>query len=561
MQPQSWRLGPAAGTGVPPPGCWHLVPEVSEITIGSLSSVVIWKYTVQGINQRGNVSSEWPDLGENTGDDFFHPSPGLMLFACLAFGCCVSSFAHRRQSRDPFQAVIYPVVLGAAVLIGLSLRADAHLVLLGYLPWATCAAMIISMSIHGLCRRLRPQVSRTIDEEKRSHRNPCDARHCTRAALNLKPCIPTNGESAMFTHGWRRATAAVTATAITLLGNTAFAQTWSACNPLLTSGCPANTALGMTINVDFTQGEVNSFLPSGGTPTYGPDGVSFTVARSGNAPQLESIFYIMFGRVEVTMKAAPGAGIVSSLVLLSDALDEIDMEWLGSDPNEVQTNFFSQGRPIYTNAQFNPAPNNQAEFTTYIIDWTADRIIWYVGGTVVRTVHFNDAPDLYPQTPMQIKFGAWAGGDPSNPPGTIEWARGPTDFSQGPFSMVVRSAVITDYSTGKQYTYSDASGKWQSIRSEGGAINGNLGAAQPISATVSAPPVTTHTASPTVPQGGIIGGSSTGTGPVRTVGPIPDGWVMTSDGKVVPIGGSSTVNPPKPIPLLWACLALWWLRR
>ncbi|KAL2271125.1 hypothetical protein VTJ83DRAFT_496 [Remersonia thermophila] len=342
----------------------------------------------------------------------------------------------------------------------------------------------------------------------------------------------------MLTRGWRRAAA----TAAALLGNTALAQTWSACNPLLTSGCPPNTALGMTINVDFTKGEVNSFVPSGGTPTYGPDGVSFTVAKSGDAPQLESIFYIMFGRVEVTMKAAPGAGIVSSLVLLSDALDEIDMEWLGSDPNEVQTNFFSQGRPIYTNAQFNPTPHNQAEFVTYTIDWTSDRIVWYVGGTIVRTVHFNDAPELYPQTPMQVKFGAWAGGDPANPPGTIEWARGPTDYSQGPFSMVVRSAVITDYSTGKQYTYGDASGKWQSIRSEGGEINGNLGGAAPISATTSAPPVTTHTASPTVPQGGIIGSS---TGPVRTVGPIPSGWVMTSDGKVVPIGSSSTTPPNK----------------
>ena len=316
--------------------------------------------------------------------------------------------------------------------------------------------------------------------------------------------------------------------------------------------CPANTALGMTINVDFAQGAVNSFVASGGTPTYGKDGVSFTVARKGDAPQLTSVFYIMFGRVEVTMKAAPGAGIVSSLVLLSDALDEIDMEWLGGDSSEVQTNYFSKGQTTtYNRGQFNPAPNNQAQFITYTMDWTSERIVWYVGSTVVRTLRFDEAAGQYPQTPMQVKFGAWAGGDPSNPPGTVEWARGPTDYSKGPFSMVVRSAVVTDYSTGKKYTYGDTSGTWQSIKSDGGKINGNIGNAGAVIATASAAPAT-NSLSPTIPPGGIIGGSSTqgGSAATRTVGPIPDGWVMTSEGKIVPVG-SSTVStysclPPTP---------------
>ncbi|KAG7293120.1 hypothetical protein NEMBOFW57_003166 [Staphylotrichum longicolle] len=297
----------------------------------------------------------------------------------------------------------------------------------------------------------------------------------------------------------------------------------------------------MTIKVDFTQGAVNSFVASGGTPTYGKDGVSFTVARRGDAPQLTSVFYIMFGRVEVTMKAAPGAGIVSSLVLLSDALDEIDMEWLGSDSSEVQTNYFSKGQTTtYNRGQFNPAPNNQGQFITYIMDWTADRIVWYVGGTVVRTLRFDEAAGQYPQTPMQVKFGAWAGGDPSNPPGTVEWARGPTDYSKGPFSMVVRSAVVTDYSTGKKYTYGDTSGSWQSIRSDGGKINGNIGNAGAVTVTASAA-AATNSLSPTIPPGGIIGGSSTqgGNAATRTVGPIPDGWVMTSEGKIVPVGSST----------------------
>jgi hypothetical protein len=39
------------------------------------------------------------------------------------------------------------------------------------------------------------------------------------------------------------------------------------------------------------------------------------------------------------MKAAPGAGIVSSFVMQSDDLDEIDWEWIGSDTAQVQSKF------------------------------------------------------------------------------------------------------------------------------------------------------------------------------------------------------------------------------
>ena len=302
----------------------------------------------------------------------------------------------------------------------------------------------------------------------------------------------------------------------------------------------------MAIDVDFAKGEVNSFAPSGGSVTYGSGGVSFTVSGSGQAPQLTSVFYIMFGRVEVTMKAAPGAGIVSSLVLQSDDLDEIDLEWLGADSSTVQTNYFGKGQAAgYNRGEFNPAPNNQAEYITYTVDWTSERIVWYVGGTAVRTTTASEAGDQYPQTPMQVKFGSWSGGDPANPPGTIEWARGPTDYSQGPFSMLVKSAVVSDYSTGKSYTYSDNSGTWQSIRSEGGEINGNLGKTGQVTVTATAAAATGL--APSVPAGGIGKGStSTQTGwpwdksGTSSPNPIPDGWIMTPEGKIVPAGSTMT---------------------
>jgi beta-glucanase (GH16 family) len=253
----------------------------------------------------------------------------------------------------------------------------------------------------------------------------------------------------------------------------------------------------------------------------------------------------MFGRVEITMKAAPGAGIVSSLVLESDCLDEIDNEWLGADAPEVQTNYFGKGiTGSYNRGQFNPAPDSQGEFITYTVDWTSDRIVWTVGGTVVRTLNAAEAEaNQYPQTPMQVKFGSWSGGDPSNSQGTVEWARGPTDYSQGPFSMIVQRIKVTDYSTGSKYTYGDTSGSWQSIRAEGGSVNGNLGGAGDLTTTaVTGAASSTSTAN--VPAGGIGSGSS-GSGSSN----LPPGWVMTSDGKVVPSNSATVRMFSTPAPL------------
>lgn len=329
------------------------------------------------------------------------------------------------------------------------------------------------------------------------------------------------------------------------------------------AGCPKDPALGTSINIDFTKGSVNSFTPSSDTVSYGSNGVSFTVSQSGDAPQLTSVFYIMFGKVEITMQAAPGAGIVSALVLQSDDLDEIDMEWLGADSTQVQTNYFGKGiLTTYNRGEFNPTPNNQDGFVTYMIEWTSTQITWSVGGNIVRVLTPATADaNQYPQTPMQVKLGAWSGGDPSNPAGTIAWARGPTNYSDGPFTMVVQSLAVTDYSTGTAYKYTDTSGSWESIEAMGGEVNGNLGSAATSIATADVPAITS--ASPSIPPG--LGGTSkddtstmTGwpwvasatskaaaTSAYTSAAGIPSGWIITSSGKIVPVDSAamSTVNP------------------
>ena len=256
----------------------------------------------------------------------------------------------------------------------------------------------------------------------------------------------------------------------------ATAQTYTSCNPL-SQTCDAAPALAGSLDTDFTQGSSSRYEAylSSERVTYGTaNGAEFTISQRGDTPTVESDFYIMFGRVEFVAQAAPGTGIISSMVLISDDLDEIDIEWVGGDEYHVQSNYFSKGdTSTYDRGQYHDLYHPQTTMFSYAIDWTSDRIIWYVNGQAVRTLE-NPGTGYYPQTPMQVRFGSWAGGDSSNSEGTIEWAGGATDYSAGPFNFYVKSINVQDYSTGTEYKYTDHSGSWTSIEAVDGQVNGNL---------------------------------------------------------------------------------------
>jgi beta-glucanase (GH16 family) len=311
------------------------------------------------------------------------------------------------------------------------------------------------------------------------------------------------------------------------------AQTYSNCNPLYTGACPADSALGTTVSIDFTQGASDSFTAQGALTYDATNGIGFTVAKAGDAPLITSLWYIMFGRIDVSIKAAPGAGIVSSFVLQSDDLDEVDWEWLGADADEVQTNYFGKGQTTtYNRGAFDPAVGSQSDFHTYTLIWTASQIVWQVDGVTVRVLTAATAEaNQYPQTPMQVKLGAWSGGDSANAPGTIQWARGPTDYSKGPFTMYVKNVKVQDYSTGTSYVYGDTSGSWQSIKSNGGTINSEGGGSSVIS---SAPAVTSTSTGQ--PQPFVASGSGTTT--YTNYPGLPSGWTVSPSGKVLPPNGA-----------------------
>ena len=271
------------------------------------------------------------------------------------------------------------------------------------------------------------------------------------------------------------------------------AQTSTTCNPT-TAECPADTALSSsTYSVDFTLGAPKSgWITTAGTVNYGSNGAEFTINKEGDSPTIETDFYIFFGQIEVSLKAANGTGIVSSIVMESDDLDEVDwvclqlcslvhvltsfQEFTGTNTSSCETNYFGKGNTTtYDRAIYYPVTTPQGEFHNYTVNWTSGAITWSIDGTTVRTLAYADADGgaNFPQTPMRVKLGIWAGGDPSNGQGTVEWAGGETDFSDAPFTMYVKSVTIENASPGSQYEYSDTTGAWTSIKVINGSTNSN----------------------------------------------------------------------------------------
>ena len=263
-------------------------------------------------------------------------------------------------------------------------------------------------------------------------------------------------------------------TALSSLLSTAVAQTFTSCNPL-NATCPNDPALStnQTWHFDSTPGDSKIWnVTNGGGMSWNQAGAQFQINAEGMAPEIQSTFYIMFGEVTVQMQAALGTGIISSIVLESDDLDEVDWEFMGGNSTHVETNYFGKGNTTsFDRAIYYPLPDGsspQTSWHNYTTNWTSDKIDWLIDGNLVRTLNYGDANGghNFPQTPMTVRMGVWSGGDTKkNSPGTVQWAGGASDFSKAPFNMFVKSVYVKDYSSGSEYSYSDNSGSWQSIKS------------------------------------------------------------------------------------------------
>lgn len=235
--------------------------------------------------------------------------------------------------------------------------------------------------------------------------------------------------------------------------------------------CPNNPALGTNATFDFTNAKIaddDIWNQTAGKLVWAQEGAQFTIKSQGDSPTVQTNFYIMWGVVSVMLRAGGGTGIVSSIVLESEDLDEVDWELIGGNKTHVQSNYFGKGNTTsYDRDVWHPVDNPQGRFVNYTTHWTQEKLEWYIDGALVRTLNYEDALGgyNYPQTPMNVRIGIWAGGDPEhNSNGTVEWAGGKTDFSKAPFTMAVASVYAQDFSSGKEYEWTDKSGSFESIK-------------------------------------------------------------------------------------------------
>jgi len=128
-----WELAPAAGS-VMVTTCFAIRPEETA-HFGTCGGMQLFKLPAPSL-------LHW----------ITNPSPGTMLGACLVFGCSISSYSHRHQYLDKFQTHIFVLAISLGSLRGIILDGNADLIMLSYIPWALCLAMVFSAISHCVMR-------------------------------------------------------------------------------------------------------------------------------------------------------------------------------------------------------------------------------------------------------------------------------------------------------------------------------------------------------------------------------------------------------------------------
>lgn len=89
-----------------------------------------------------------------------------------------------------------------------------------------------------------------------------------------------------------------------------------------------------------------------GTPLPHSGNVLLTMPPNSVGTVLASTVYMWYGNVKARIKTGRDAGVVTAFILLSDVKDEIDFEWVGTELDIAQTNYYFQGIPDCKNSLY-----------------------------------------------------------------------------------------------------------------------------------------------------------------------------------------------------------------
>jgi beta-glucanase (GH16 family) len=101
---------------------------------------------------------------------------------------------------------------------------------------------------------------------------------------------------------------------------------------------------GFIENTDYL-GDPSSgnWVFSGDPLMYNNEAVLLTMTSDSSGTLLSSTRYVWYGKMSATMKTSRGAGVVTAFIMMSDVKDEIDFEFIGTDIETAQSNYYFQG--------------------------------------------------------------------------------------------------------------------------------------------------------------------------------------------------------------------------
>lgn len=167
--------------------------------------------------------------------------------------------------------------------------------------------------------------------------------------------------------------------------------------------------------------------------------------RTSNTPgpgiRISSKTDILYAKMTVRARPIAVPGAVTTFITMSDVKDEIDVEWVGYQPTQPQSNIFYKGIPEY--GKFFKRLQSKPGIQTITIDWKSTSIQFLVDGQLQRTFLRNSSEATsnsipknerwFPNTPSKVQISVWD--TTGSAPGTQKWAGGPIPWSRMPSKL------------------------------------------------------------------------------------------------------------------------------
>ena len=131
--------------------------------------------------------------------------------------------------------------------------------------------------------------------------------------------------------------------------------------------------------------------------------------RRFSCGEIQTLAFYGYGVYEVRLRSMRGSGVVTAFFTFTGAPhgkshEEIDFEFLGKSPTDVQLNFFRNGKGGHEEMIL-LGFDSTGEVHDYAFVWKKDSVRWFVDG---RQVH--EIREDVPVAPGKIYLNVWNGG-------------------------------------------------------------------------------------------------------------------------------------------------------